>query len=242
MFVVVYVESLPAFQNLVSGVFAKTFWNGTLWHVFFLSLIWEFVTTRFKLEKLWWNRCDRRPRQTCLTHTQPCRRVLYLHEHNRGTVFLTFTVLSTHHQADTQRVLWSVTRGPELPWRPILFFLPSLLGVAYYGMHTATARVLWSVQGEQGGVGGCHHDNGVAKGAGTTRGKGKECACCESSACMSSPGSVRVCARVVEGVGAGWVLWSVRCEVTMQSPVRVWEGGGIIMGCLPPLCVCEDVS
>lgn len=51
--------------------------------------------------------------------------------------------------------------------------------------------------------------------------------------------SVRACVRVW-GVGAGLVLWSVRCEVTMQSSVSV--GGGIIMGCLPPLCVCEDVS
>lgn len=60
-------------------------------------------------------------------------------------------------------------------------------------------------QRKQGG--GCHHDNGVAKGAGTTSGKGKECACNEPAACMSSGDSaracVRVCARVEEGVGEG---------------------------------------
>lgn len=27
------------------------------------------------------------------------------------------------------------------------------------------------------GGGGCHHDNGVAKGAGTASGEGKECEC-----------------------------------------------------------------
>lgn len=27
-----------------------------------------------------------------------------------------------------------------------------------------------------------------------------------------------------------------------ESCVRVGGRGGIIMGCLPPLCVCEDVS
>lgn len=43
-------------------------------------------------------------------------------------------------------------------------------------------------------VRGGHHDNGVAKGAGTASGKGKECACCESS-------PTRVRARG----GGGWV-------------------------------------
>lgn len=68
-------------------------------------------------------------------------------------------------------------------------------------MHAVTGIVLWSVGGQGGG---CHHDNSrVAKGNGTTSGKGKECACYESAACMSSTGSVRARARVVEGVGEG---------------------------------------
>lgn len=58
----------------------------------------------------------------------------------------------------------------------------------------------------QGAAGrGRHHDNEVAKGVGTTGGKGKECAC-DEPVCMSSSGSVRAdaraVARVVEGVGA----------------------------------------
>lgn len=92
-------------------------------------------------------------------------------------------------------------------------------------------------------MGGCHHDNGVAKGAGTTRGKGKECACCESGARTSSPGSVRVCARVV--VGGGGRLSIMVCPLRGNYAVScasVGGRGGIIMGCLPPLCVCEDVS
>lgn len=85
-----------------------------------------------------------------------------------------------------------------------------LLLLEYYGLPRSAGR-------------GCHHDNGVAKGAGTTSGKGKERACNEPGACVSSTGSVRAyaraVARVVEGVGAGRVLWSVRREVTMQSTV-----------------------
>lgn len=69
-----------------------------------------------------------------------------------------------------------------------------LLLLEYYGLSEGAGR-------------GCHHDNGVAKGAGTTSGKGKECACNEPGACMSSSGSVHahVCERacLVEGVGAG---------------------------------------
>lgn len=70
--------------------------------------------------------------------------------------------------------------------------MPLLL--EYYGLPRSTGR-------------GCHHDNGVAKGAGTTSGKGKECACNEPGAYMSSSASVRAyvraVARVVEGVGVG---------------------------------------
>lgn len=108
-------------------------------------------------------------------------------------------------------------------------------------MYAATAGVLWYVEERRGG---CRHDNGVAKGAGTTSGKGKECACNEPGACMSSRlvvVYVRACARVVEGGGG-------RLSI-MVCPLRgnyaescVSVGGGIIMGCLPPLCVCEDVS
>ena len=42
------------------------------------------------------------------------------------------------------------------------------------------------------------------------------------------------------GGGGRLSIMVCRCEVTMQSSTSV--GGGIIMGCLPPLCVCEDVS
>lgn len=100
--------------------------------------------------------------------------------------------------------------------------------------------VCWGAAGR-----GCHHDNGVAKGAGTASGKGKECACKEPGACTCGGGSVRAyvraLARLVEGGGGR--------QSIMVCPLRgnyaescVSVGGGIIMGCLPPLCVCEDVS
>lgn len=58
----------------------------------------------------------------------------------------------------------------------VFFYLLVFLGVVYYyGMYAATAGVLWSVHWSKGG--GCHYDNGVAKGAGTSSGKGKKCAC-----------------------------------------------------------------
>lgn len=65
----------------------------------------------------------------------------------------------------------------------------------------------WSIMVCQGAAGrGRHHDNRVAKGVGTTRGKGKERAC-DEPVCMSSCGSVcadaRAVVRMVEGVGAG---------------------------------------
>lgn len=82
-----------------------------------------------------------------------------------------------------------------------VFFFLVFLGVVYYGMYAATAGVLWSVRERR--EGGCHHDNGVAKGAGTTSGKGKECACNEPGACMSSGGSVRACVRARGGGGWG---------------------------------------
>lgn len=97
----------------------------------------------------------------------------------------------------------------------------------------------------QGAAGrGRHHDNRVAKGVGTTLGKGKECAC-DEPVCMSSCGSVRAdaraVARVVEGGGGrrSIMVCSLRGNYA-ESCVSV--GGGIIMGCLPPLCVCEVVS
>lgn len=61
-------------------------------------------------------------------------------------------------------------------------------------------------------VGGCRHDNGVAKGAGTSSGKGKECACNEPGACMSS--------RLV-------VVYVRTCVRARCARVRAWrEGGG----------------
>lgn len=71
-----------------------------------------------------------------------------------------------------------------------------LLLLEYYGLPWSAGR-------------GCHHDNGVAKGAGTSSGKGKECACNEPGACMSSRlvvVYVRTCVRSRawwRGVGAG---------------------------------------
>lgn len=67
-----------------------------------------------------------------------------------------------------------------------------LLLLEYYGLPRSAGR-------------GCHHDNGVAKGAGTTSGKGKECACNEPGACMSSGGSVRAYVRAV--ARAWWRGW-----------------------------------
>lgn len=70
---------------------------------------------------------------------------------------------------------------------------------------------------------GCHHDNGVAKGAGTTSGKGKE------RACMSSGGSVRAyvraVARVVEG-GGGRPSIMVCPSRGNYAEYRVSVGGG----------------
>lgn len=37
--------------------------------------------------------------------------------------------------------------------------------------------LLLEYYGLSGSGGGCHHDNGVAKGAGTASGEGKECEC-----------------------------------------------------------------
>lgn len=99
---------------------------------------------------------------------------------------------------------------------------------------------------ERAGGGGCHHDNGVAKGAGTASGKGEGvCACDEPGACMSSGASVRAYARAAARVaeGGGGTLSIMVCPLRgnyAESCMSV--GGGIIMGCLPPLCVCEVVS
>lgn len=107
-------------------------------------------------------------------------------------------------------------------------------------------------RGARGWAGGVVMTTRLLRGVGTARAKGKgERACDELTACVSSGAGVRACVRTgvrvrpratERGWGHGGVLWSVRCEVTMQSPVRVWEGGRVIMGCLPPLCVCEVVS
>lgn len=92
-------------------------------------------------------------------------------------------------------------------------------------------------QGEQEKGGGCHHDNNrVAKGNGTTSGKGKECACYESGACMSSAVSVRACARVVEGGGGR--LNIMVCPLRgnyAESCVECGRGGLLWDVC--PLCV-----
>lgn len=60
-----------------------------------------------------------------------------------------------------------------------------LLLLEYYGLSRRTGR-------------GCHHDNEVAKGAGT-----KECACNEPGACMFSGGGARAYARARGGGGGG---------------------------------------
>lgn len=92
----------------------------------------------------------------------------------------------------------------------------------------------------RGEGGGGHHDNGVAKGAGTTSGKGKECACNELGACMSSSGSVRayVCERACSPRGGGGRLSIMVCPLRgnyAESCVSV--GGGDYYGMSAPF-VC----
>ena len=65
------------------------------------------------------------------------------------------------------------------------------------------------------------------------------CDCLRARACDCVRARARACGGGGGGRQAEYYGLSV-AEVTMQSSVRV--GGGIIMGCLPPLCVCEDVS
>lgn len=89
--------------------------------------------------------------------------------------------------------------------------------------------------------GGCHHDNGVAKGAGTASGKGEAvCACDEPSACMSSGAGVRAYARAAARVaeGGGGTLSIMVCPLRgnyAESCMSV--GGGDYYGMSAPF-VC----
>lgn len=91
------------------------------------------------------------------------------------------------------------------------------------------------------GRGGCHHDNEVAKGAGTASGKGEGvCACDEPGACMSSGASVRAYARAAARVaeGGGGTLSIMVCPLRgnyAESCMSV--GGGDYYGMSAPF-VC----
>lgn len=121
------------------------------------------------------------------------------------------------------------------------FFLSFFLGVVYYGMYAAAAGVLWSVRERQGG--GVTMTTGLLRGLGLLVERGRSVH--DEPVCMSSCGSVRADARAVARAveGGGGRLSIMVCSLRgnyAESCVSV--GGGIIMGCLPPLCVCEVVS
>lgn len=78
--------------------------------------------------------------------------------------------------------------------------------------------------------------------AGTTSGKEKACAC-TGAWCMHVFGLAVIVYMRVRGGGGGGRPSIMVCPLRGNyAESRVSVGGGIIMGCLPPLCVCEDVS
>lgn len=122
------------------------------------------------------------------------------------------------------------------------FFLSFFLGVVYYGMYAATAGVLWSVRERQGG--GVTMTTGLLRGLGLLVERGRSVHAMSLYACLVMVVYVRtrVCGRA-RGGGGGGRLSIMVCSLRgnyAESCVSV--GGGIIMGCLPPLCVCEVVS
>lgn len=103
--------------------------------------------------------------------------------------------------------------------------------------------LLLEYYGLSGSGGGVTMTTGLLRGLGLPVERGRSVsACSEHGAC----GSVRAGARVVvEGWGVGTGLSIMVCPLRgnyAESCVSVGGGGEIIMGCLPPLCVCEDVS
>lgn len=114
------------------------------------------------------------------------------------------------------------------------FSFLSFLEVVYYGMHaTAAAGVLWSVHAR--GRGCVTMTTGLLRGLALLVERGRSVRACLGVVC--------VCARA-RGGGGGGRLSIMVCPLRgnyAESYASV-GGGGIIMGCLPPLCVCEDVS